>query len=446
MTCIPVRAFLAFIVLVAPSAACAANFSDVMPGARPMGMGNAYTAVAEGPYAMYYNPAGLAGSDFIQLAGSLGRMMSPIGPLAFEDMVYTRPFPVRPGSTVGAAYYNERQDHGGDKDQMMFHYSEAFRLPPEFSLTNPVKTGANAKILSVNDRVGLALDGGVLFESNFGLKSGISILNLTPSRLGGVPYPWMTLATAYTWNKRVTFSGDLRIRRSLTEFYPGIEASFFQGLLMARMGKGLSLDEISQVAYGLGFNFSPLIIDMAMTLPFNGFTRPGGAYQLSMTYKFGAPPFSGRFVGAAAREAEDLKAEILELEDRRNTLQTQVATAETNKTAADGQVRAFDARLRALQDQVREAQHRLDEITYKTQTPKLPPAEPAVQRVPKVPAAPVFPRRYQVKLGDTLRSIAKEEYGDPNLWELIYKANREKIERGLPQEGTELIIPAPVNR
>jgi len=31
--------------------------------------------------------------------------------------------------------------------------------------------------------------------------------------------------------------------------------------------------------------------------------------------------------------------------------------------------------------------------------------------------------------------MAKTFYGDGNLWELIYDANKDKVERGLPQEG-----------
>ena len=48
-----------------------------------------------------------------------------------------------------------------------------------------------------------------------------------------------------------------------------------------------------------------------------------------------------------------------------------------------------------------------------------------------------------VKAGDTLRTMARRYYGDPNQWEKIYDANREKVERGLPSEGALLLIPAP---
>ncbi|TPW19574.1 MAG: hypothetical protein FD126_2557 [Elusimicrobia bacterium] len=48
--------------------------------------------------------------------------------------------------------------------------------------------------------------------------------------------------------------------------------------------------------------------------------------------------------------------------------------------------------------------------------------------------------------GDTLRRLADLYYGDGSLWEQIYDANADKVERGLPVEGTTLLIPAPRKR
>jgi nucleoid-associated protein YgaU len=48
-----------------------------------------------------------------------------------------------------------------------------------------------------------------------------------------------------------------------------------------------------------------------------------------------------------------------------------------------------------------------------------------------------------IKPGETLRTLAKTYYGDANAWETIYDANIDKVERGLPQEGSTFVIPAP---
>ena len=48
---------IAALLLLAPSALAAQEFSE---GARPAGMGNAFTAISSGTAAIYHNPAGTA--------------------------------------------------------------------------------------------------------------------------------------------------------------------------------------------------------------------------------------------------------------------------------------------------------------------------------------------------------------------------------------------------
>ncbi|MBI4386107.1 MAG: hypothetical protein HY551_01870 [Elusimicrobia bacterium] len=422
------------------SVARAANFSDVLPGARPMGMGMAYTAISDEPFGLFYNPAGAAGGDFTQLGAALGRMFSPVGPLSTFALAYTRPFTLRANSNVGAGFFNQRQNNAGDRDVFLMHYSEAFRLP-ELALVRPLKAGANLKILSVDAakgvKQGLGLDVGALFDTNVGLKTGLSVTDLTTDV--GLPTPSFNLGSAYTWQNWLTLASDLRVRRGLTQFFPGLEAGFYEGLLKFRMGKGLPLDGITQIAFGIGANFSPVFIDYAMTVPFNGMTRPGGAYQMTVTYKFGAPSFYGRFIGTAARQAEDLRSELSELESRRRTLRSQTEAAQANQEAAQERLQATENRLKLTQERMRGLEKLAEEKRYEIAAPK-PKRE---VKPPPPPKPPPFPRRHKVAAGDTLRSIAAQHYGDPNLWELIYNANSDKIERGLPQEGSFLIIPSP---
>jgi nucleoid-associated protein YgaU len=49
----------------------------------------------------------------------------------------------------------------------------------------------------------------------------------------------------------------------------------------------------------------------------------------------------------------------------------------------------------------------------------------AVARVSPLPAAAAT--QYVVQPGDTLRSIARDQYGDAELWQTIYQANRSTI-------------------
>ncbi|MBI5244944.1 MAG: LysM peptidoglycan-binding domain-containing protein [Elusimicrobia bacterium] len=436
--------------LLLASPASPATFNDVVPGARAMGIGMAYTSIAEGPEGIYFNPAGLAGSDFTQVQGSAGRMISPLGLLAYETMAYTRPLPVIPGATVGTAFFMLRQNDGGDKDVFFLHgsYLKPF---PQIYLKRPVKFGANLRIMDVdpgehNKKFGLGLDVGAIMDTGGNFKAGASITDI--DTISGIQTPSLNLGASYRLWRRATLAADMRVRPSLTQLFAGMEVDVYEQLLKLRLGKGMPLDGVSQVAFGVGANFSPLIIDFAMGVPFSGINRKGGGCQIGFTYKFGAPAFYGRYIGSAARRAEDIRSDILELENRKKTLEAEAAAAEADRTSSETMVRTLQERMKELQDRIREAEFKLERAEYDLShaQPKPPSkfeAPPAPAPRPKPPAGPAFPRKHVVKPGDTLRSISREHYGDPTLWEKIFEANPDKIDRGLPVEGAVLTIPRP---
>ena len=434
--------------LTAPPAGAVA-YNDVMPGARAMGMGYAFSAIADDAYGMFYNPAGTANTPYIQTGGTLGRMQSPKGPLFFAAGTYLRPYEPINTATVGAAYFLERQRNGGDIDSLMVNYAQEYKVR-NLPLSKPLKVGANVKIVNSDDgagngKFGLGFDAGVIARSNMGLSGSIVLSDFVTAL--SYPRPGITLGGAYSWKRRLTFAGDFRVRGGLAEFYPGLEASFHQGLLRVRAGKGLSLDGVGTVAFGLGLNFSPMILDVAMSLPTAGLNRQGGGFQGSFSYRFGAPSFAGQFIGQAAAQAEALRADLATLEDKEKTLTQQAGTAASNKAVADNELPVLERRVREAQNEYRALLKRNDELEYRAaekaaglaDRPKFSPPKPR----PKPPAPPAWPKRHLVAPGDTLRAVAKQYYGDPNLWEKIYDANRDKVERGLPAEGATLIVPAP---
>jgi hypothetical protein len=441
--------FLIALALAAPDAGAVA-FNDVKPGARAMGMGTAYAAIADDAFGLFYNPAGSANTPFVQGAGTLGRILSPKGPLSFASGAYLRPYERTNTATIGAAYYLERQRNGGDIDSLLFNYSQEYKVR-QLPFSKPLKIGANAKIVNSDagdgskNKFGLGFDVGVIARANMGLSAGVVLSDLVTAL--AYPRPALTLATAYTWDRRWTIAGDFRVRGGLAEFYPGVEGVFHQGLLRVRAGRGLGLDGVGTLAFGLGLNFSPMILDVAMSLPPEGLNRSGGGYQATFSYRFGAPSFTGQFIGQAAVQAQTLRTDLATLQEKKKTMSSQAETAQTNKATAESQLRVLEKRVAEAQDEYRALLKRNEELEYRAaeKAAGLPcrPVPPAPVRVRARSVPPSWPQRHVVKAEDTLRTMSKQYYGDANQWERIYDANREKVERGLPSEGATFVIPAP---
>lgn len=86
-------------------------------------------------------------------------------------------------------------------------------------------------------------------------------------------------------------------------------------------------------------------------------------------------------------------------------------------------------RLEAIQQQ-KLVQEDIKTVVVKPAPPvKTPPHKPAVVQKTEVAPKPELVSQVEVRAGETLSNIAarKEVYGDPLLWPLVYKANRDQI-------------------
>src|SRR4051812_8288413 len=116
----------AFFCAAGPAGAVA--FNDVLPGARAMGMGNAFGAVADDAFGLWYNPAGTANTPYVQAAGTVGRLQSPRGTLTHVSGAYLRPYEPINTATIGASYDLERQQNSGDMDTLLFNYAQELKI------------------------------------------------------------------------------------------------------------------------------------------------------------------------------------------------------------------------------------------------------------------------------------------------------------------------------
>lgn len=107
------RALLAALLALAPPAAAfqnetatnAAEFLRVGAGARALGLGEAYAAVAEGPEALYWNPAGLAQAKRPELAYARSELL---GFFHHDYLAYAHPGVL--GGALGASFTRLSQE------------------------------------------------------------------------------------------------------------------------------------------------------------------------------------------------------------------------------------------------------------------------------------------------------------------------------------------------
>ena len=445
-------AFLLLTPLFQPHNAQADNLFNFRPGAGAMGMGMAYSSLANGPDGMFFNPAGTANTPYTQTNGSMGRLDSPVGPMSFDSLSYVRPYDPKNTATVGASYLGEQQTSGPGENMLLLNYAQDWS-PQGVPLSNPLQVGANFKMMNVNKSpgaggvFGLGMDAGVIARSNSGLRTSFTITNLTTEP--GIPAA-LDLGSAYTWDHWLTLAGDIYQQQNLLEVYPGLEASFYQGLLKIRTGKGFQLNGIPQWAFGFGVDLSPVSLDAAWTFPTSSINRQGGGYEVTFNYQFGAPSFWGKFIGTAAQEAETLKEKIESLTEQQTQIQAKVQTIQANRDISQGELTVLESRVKELENQYHDLQKKKEELNYQIQKAELknkllntPPPGPEKIEKQKTPQKPQWPKKHKIEPGDTLRSLAEKYYKNADEWEVIYDANQDKIDRGLPEEGSEFTIPSP---
>jgi LysM repeat protein len=225
--------------------------------------------------------------------------------------------------------------------------------------------------------------------------------------------------------------------------HPGIEWMFARGVIRPRLGWGFHDNGgIDTVATGLGIYVSPVQIDITYLVPTKSLNDNAGVFKASLSYKFGRPQFSEIYYDKALEQANQLDQSVLNMTVKEAELKASLAEAEQKKRLAEEDLRAMKVRIEKLKNEdllgerdalIKDLKARIHELESRLAAQR---SENSELRTKKATV-----RTHVVAPGDTLQSLAREYYGDPNQWKRIYNANTEKIERGLPRAGEKLVIP-----
>lgn len=460
MKCSRITLLLSFIaVLLVPRVW--ADFDDIGLGARPIGMSNAFTAVADDVYAIYYNPAGLAFLDRAQFSAEYGRLYMgldddsnlsrsflgyahplhvPKDKKRFWKRKVTDPYdlPYRDFGTVALGLSSFSL--GGEYEERTLYVSYA-RI-----IRQGLSAGVNIKNLyekySIDDYLRqdpvfnyghrdslqtISFDVGLLYHINNMFSLGLSIWDINQPDVG--------LMNTNRLKRQYRFGGSYRMRRFLAlmdvvkkeddlTIHTGVEQWLFRRCLGFRGGYTQGSRNLKNYSVGMSVSLFDIQLDYAFLFPVAGIKDVSGSHRVTFLLRFGyetreqmSDTLGEAFI-MMMREKEKLSEEYIQMERMKNKLEEKYLEESHEK-----------------QQEINDLKKREEGLIKKLKERPYRVIKPKPKKRPPIPAT------YTVREGDTLRSIAQKLYGDPLRWNDLYQANKEKIKRSRVEPGEVLVVP-----
>ena len=426
-------------------------------GARPVALGNGYTAESGDVYSLFYNPAGLYEINQKQVAVDYGRSYSETEPARSDfNGLYAMPWKWKESyMPLAYGFYGEQPvpgghiidfTMGGALKAPMDKWTRGFYQIPTtggLALTVRHQKGDDRSPIVGKSAIALGLTGGFHSKIDRKHKVGVSIRHLFAGdgdpRGASLNFGFLRYHRPY-----LTFLTDLEYSRGgVFRFHPGFEWILNRGVLRPRLGWGFRDNKaVDSVATGVGFYLSPLQVDITYLIPIKSLADNAGQFRASLVYRFGRPQFTEIYYDRALEAASSLDLNVLELTAKEAELKSSVYELEQKLRMAKEELKDSRSRIESLKDQdilgQRDEEIRRLKTKVKSLEGKLSAARSDNKRLRKKKATI---RTHTVKPGDTLQGLALDYYGDSNQWKKIYNANSDKIERGLPRVGAKLVIP-----
>jgi len=307
--------------------ACAA-FEDLGAGARAPGMGNAFTAVADDVYAIYYNPAGLAVLDRPELAASYTQNLAGLSDgsgLNTSFLGYANPLS-RGNGTLGAAMQSFNID-GGYYSERAFYLSYGRAAPESLGLgglywglslknlrrsfgnlpeaanaySGLTATGVADPVLSGKSAVSaFDADLGLLYRINRNYSAGLELMHLLSPNMAfssadtdrlplhaklGFSYNSMLsdIVAQYETLTSPTGSRDHKVTMAMERWFPWM----LVGNIGVRGALSVGSREFRQATAGLSYRSGRVSVDYGFSMPINSIASTSGSHRLSFSIRFG---------------------------------------------------------------------------------------------------------------------------------------------------------------
>jgi hypothetical protein len=290
-----------------------AAFKDDGWGARPLGMGGAYTAFGDDVNAQLYNPAGIWQVEDFEATFMYAKLFYGLDKVDLGMNYVSAVYPLKGKMNIGVLW--------ADFVSADQYKEDTLAISAAMPITDYISVGTNLKYLNhaytldirtVNDPVfasgnsksAFAADLGIQYvmmdDKHYQAMMGFSAKNINQPDIGlkseDIVPAELRLGFAATFYGKVTISPALDIGyrnqgygtdTDKLNVYAGCETKFFNGLLAARAGAN-----INEITVGIGF--TPKIgnietsMDYAFILPLT-IQESSGSHRVSLTLHF-LPP------------------------------------------------------------------------------------------------------------------------------------------------------------
>jgi chemotaxis protein MotB len=293
------------------------NFVKVEPFARSAGMGEAFTAVADGTYGIYYNPAGLTSvlgyeAQFTHIGWFQNinyELMSIVTPSPFTDpgklgmaLAWFRIGQMNGTSALTDAQLNNLG--GVDFNTPEFNktfspYDYAVYLAYGLDISDNFSAGLSVKMTSQNidtySGMNLTEDLGLIYMLTLNgqyLRAGLDINNIFSPTLtmntSSFESPWLVnigISDQFAlWKGTGLAAAQAIVQQDYdTQFAIGAEYWFYD---MFALRAGYKFGAFNQPTFGCGAKYDDFEVDYA----FIAYDQLGNTNRLSLLYSWGSPP------------------------------------------------------------------------------------------------------------------------------------------------------------
>jgi nucleoid-associated protein YgaU len=476
-----------------------ADFDDLGAGARAIGMGNAYTAVADDAFGVYYNPAGLGfirtgqiGADFGKLYVGLddeSNLVSGFGAIAFP-LLKARLYDVTVATataraaaagvevssgaaagltvstgtdsgvekstmTVKATYY----DHLGTFAfgvryfSLVDYYQEsAYFVSYGRPVANKWAWGVSVKYLMEKYAIDDYLKASPVFQ--YGEKDSVAavsadlgvIYNVAPrfflgASLSDVNQPSMGLQE----EDKIPYGLRLGMAWKERNLCWSLDGQYRRNQWYYMTGFERYLTSLFGLRAGIGMGGHNYFNVGA------GFTV--NLYRAQLDYVFQYPLAGIKDISGTHRMSFIFRF------GRRSKEETEIGSIDYYYAKLQDEVENVRQRLQQMQNEKENLESILIEESTLRIRERIKAAKAEAARMSKSEPAPVVERRssssetrepkevrHLVRAGETLQSIAEKYYGATKYWDEIYQANKDSVGRGGVVKPNQVLIIPPLSK